>query len=100
MGFMDKAKKFAEQAQQEAKDGTLKQRAKALADQAQAKLDEVQKEFNEGQKPSAPEAGDAVAGAPSPAVSADLPQGAASTGNPRGEGEQPPTMTSGDPLAG
>ena len=50
MGFMDKAKKFAEQAQKEAKDGTLKGRAKAIADQAQAKLDEVQTQFNDGQK--------------------------------------------------
>jgi hypothetical protein len=31
MGFMDKAKKLAEQAQGQAEDGTLEQRAKTLA---------------------------------------------------------------------
>jgi hypothetical protein len=50
MGFMDKAKKLVEQAQQEAKDGTLKARAKGLADQAQHKLDEVQGQFNDRQQ--------------------------------------------------
>jgi hypothetical protein len=46
MGFMDKAKQMAQQVQQEAKDGTLKDRAKQVAEQAQAKLDEVQDQFN------------------------------------------------------
>jgi hypothetical protein len=50
MGFMDKAKKFAQDAQQQAKDGTLKDKAKGLAQQAQQKLDEVQGQFNESQK--------------------------------------------------
>src|SRR3954454_20794585 len=54
MGFMDKAKKFAQETQQQAKDGTLKDRAKAMAEQAQKKLDDVQGQFNEGQRSGAP----------------------------------------------
>jgi hypothetical protein len=77
MGFMDKAKKMAEQAQRQAKDGTLKERAKALADQAQSKLDEAQGKFNDKQQEGAgaPPAGPVVQydahGRPIPAQDAD-----------------------------
>ena len=72
MGFMDKAKKFAEQAQKQAKDGTLKERAKAIADQAQAKLDEVQTQFNEGQQKGPAPAADTAAPA-TPATPGETP---------------------------
>jgi hypothetical protein len=123
MGFMDKAKKFAEQAQQQAKDGTLKERAKALADQAQNKLDEVQGQFNDKQQAAAgapaadpvaaaqpvpPEAVDAVAEAAGEAPATAEPQAPASPPSPpSGEAdavdrshEAPPKLTGGDPLAG
>ena len=48
MGFMDKAKQMAQQVQQEAKDGTLKERGKQMAAQAQQKLDEVQGQMASG----------------------------------------------------
>ena len=129
MGFMDKAKK--------------------LADQAQSKLDEVQKQFNEGQqsgsnpasssgpaveydqhgrpiaKPAdgahtaaTPQQGDALASAPPPAPPADkTPHVAEEPGDSHTQGDpladsspkpsQPPAppsggsgLSSGDPLAG
>jgi hypothetical protein len=114
MGFMDKAKKFAEQAQKEAKDGTLKDRAKGLAEQAQAKLDEVQTQFNEGQKKDAgaPATPPAETPAPDPVATADAaeavqaaaeppaaePSGDASTVDRSHEAA--PKVTGGDPLAG
>jgi hypothetical protein len=93
MGFMDKAKKMAEQ--------------------AQAKLDEVQNEFNSSQSngpaasgpaveydkhgrpltPSAPPASPPVA-APQPPVAAARPQDRNFTDY------TPPKLTSGDPLTG
>ncbi len=45
MGFMDKAKKLAEQAQEKG----LVDKAKQMAEQAQTKLDETQTKFNESQ---------------------------------------------------
>ena len=92
MGFMDKAKKFAEQAQKEAKDGTLKERAKGLADQAQAKLDEVQTQFNESQKnkgwdespeASAPAAAAPAEPAPDPEATAQAAETVAAAAEPR-----------------
>jgi hypothetical protein len=121
MGFMDKAKKMAEQAQQ--------------------KLDDVQKQFNEGQSgpqqpaqgpvvqydshgrpvptadqappaPSAPPAppvqphGDPLgAGAPPPAPESAAPPPPAPPAPPAPEGERsdeyaPPKLSSGDPLTG
>jgi hypothetical protein len=99
MGFMDKAKKMAEQ--------------------AQSKLDEVQKQFNENQGSAqappagpvpeydahgrplpaeeavAPPHGDPVAAAPPPPPPAPPdPQ------NERSDEYAPPTLTSGDPLEG
>lgn len=111
MGFMDKAKQMAEQVQKEAKDGTLKERAKALADQAQQKLDEVQGQINSaaGQAPS--EAGSTVeydehgrsvptespqASDVEPAAPESQPTPSAPKAPPSGNGG----MTSGDPLAG
>jgi hypothetical protein len=89
MGFMDKAKKFAQDAQQQAKDGTLKDRAKAMAEQAQKKLDEVQTQFNEGQRSGGtqapaveydqhgrPIAGEPVPDAPEPAETEAVPEAA------------------------
>jgi hypothetical protein len=46
MGFMDKAKKMAQQAQEKG----YVDKAKQMAEQAQSKLDEAQTKFNEGQK--------------------------------------------------
>ena len=109
MGFMDKAKK--------------------LADQAQTKLDEVQKQFNESQSSGAnPPAGPAVeydkhgrpVGTPSPdpdAPAEKTPHIAPEPGDSHTQGDpladsspkpsQPPTppsggsgLSSGDPLAG
>ena len=105
MGFMDKAKKFA--------------------DQAQAKIDEVQKQFNEGQ--SQPPSGSNPASSSGPAVEYDQhgrpiakPADAAHTtatpqqGDPMSEASAPPppadkaphvaeepgdSHTQGDPLA-
>src|SRR3954466_10896609 len=51
MGFMDKAKQAAQNAQ---KEGGLLDKAKQAAQQAQDKLDETQKKFNEQQASSAP----------------------------------------------
>jgi hypothetical protein len=102
MGFMDKAKKMAEQ--------------------AQTKLDEVQKQFNEsqGSSPSQnapvdydqhgrpvraePGAEPAAAPAPPPAEAATPPHGDPVAPKPD-EGERsdeyaPPKLTGGDPLAG
>ena len=96
MGFMDKAKKLAEQAQE--------------------KLDEVQKQFNEGQQGTS--AGPPVEydqhgrpvraePAPPPAESATPPHGdpVAPAPPPPDEPERkdeyaPPKVTGGDPLAG
>ena len=97
MGFMDKAKK--------------------LAEQAQTKLDEVQKQFNEGQGAAQP--GPAVEydqhgrpirpePAPPPAEAATPPHGdPVAPREPSDEDEdrnrpshEPPKMTGGDPLAG
>jgi uncharacterized membrane protein len=115
MGFMDKAKKFAEQAQQQAKDGTLKERAKALAGQAQGKLDEVQGQFNDkqqagagGARPVPPEAVDAVQAAATEAPASPEPPAAADPPRPpSGEPdtvdrshEAPPKLSGGDPLGG
>ena len=103
MGFMDKAKKMAEQ--------------------AQTKLDEVQKQFNESQGASRPAPGGPVTeydkhGRPvtpegvaeptsappppaPPAPAAEAPPTAAPPEQPDGADEYaPPQMTSGDPLAG
>jgi hypothetical protein len=56
MGFMDKAKQAAQNAQ---KEGGLLDKAKQAAQQAQEKLDETQKNFNKQQADSAaPPAGD------------------------------------------
>jgi hypothetical protein len=106
MGFMDKAKK--------------------LAEQAQTKLDEVQKQFNEGQSGTQP--GPAVEydqhgrpirteppaePAPPPAEAATPPHGDPLADRPaspppapageedeRGKEYEPPKLTGGDPLAG
>jgi hypothetical protein len=95
MGFMDKAKKLAEQAQE--------------------KLDEVQKQFNEGQAGGAQappveydQHGRPVRAepAPPPAESATPPHGDPVAPPPAPEpGErqseyEPPKLTGGDPLAG
>jgi hypothetical protein len=111
MGFMDKAKKMAEQ--------------------AQGKLDEVQKQFNEGQKPAAGEqpvqeydqhgrpVGPGVGGAessstpphgdpvaqPSPPAAPPSPPPAAPTPDPAAPTKEedpyaPPKLSGGDPLAG
>jgi hypothetical protein len=103
MGFMDKAKKMAEQ--------------------AQSKLDEVQKQFNEGQSGSSssqgppveydqhgrpirseapPQAAEAPEPAPPPAEAATPPHGdpvAPADEEPKDE-YAPPKLTGGDPLAG
>jgi hypothetical protein len=100
MGFMDKAKKMAEQ--------------------AQSKLDEVQKQFNESQG-SSPSQGPAVEydqhgrpvrsepaaePAPPPAEAATPPHGDPVAPPPSGDEPErkdeyaPPKMTGGDPLAG
>jgi hypothetical protein len=103
MGFMDKAKKMAEQ--------------------AQSKLDEVQKQFNEGQSSGSPSQAPPVEydqhgrpirseAPPAPAAEPAAPL-AESTTPPHGdpiapkpeEGERsdeyaPPKLTGGDPLAG
>jgi hypothetical protein len=118
MGFMDKAKKIAGQAQQQAKDGTLKERAKALADQAQTKLDEVQGQFNDKQRegatapqpapqPVPAEAVEAVqeAATEAPATEAPAPAAPPNPPSPAAGGvdrshEAPPKLTGGDPLAG
>src|SRR4051794_1666393 len=130
MGFMDKAKKFAQDTQQQAKDGTLKERAKAMAEQAQKKLDEVQGQFNEGQRSGAPASSGPVVdydvhgrpvqpGEQAPAASAP-PAEPAAAAPPPGEppapavpdappealgdvdrsADQAPKVTGGDPLAG
>jgi hypothetical protein len=59
MGFMDKAKQAAQNAQ---KEGGLLDKAKQAAQQAQEKLDETQKNFNKQQSDSAapPAGGPAV----------------------------------------
>jgi hypothetical protein len=96
MGFMDKAKKMAEQ--------------------AQTKLDEVQKQFNEGQaspQSQGPpveydEHGRPVRSepAPPPAESATAPHGDPVAPPPapeqggRNNEYEPPKLTGGDPLAG
>jgi len=124
MGFMDKAKQMAQQVQQEAKDGTLKERAKTMADQAQQKLDQVQGQFNASQSGGPqPDPGQATQydqhGRPVPvpeAESATPPAGdpLAEAAEHAEHAEQPPAapavpkqapsadsgMSSGDPLAG
>jgi hypothetical protein len=107
MGLMDKAKKLAEQAQQQAKDGTLKERAKALADQAQAKLDDVQDQFNERQQPSADAPGSTPAEPVPDEAVAKVREAAEASAPPSptpGEvdrsHEAAPKLTGGDPLAG
>jgi hypothetical protein len=94
MGFMDKAKK--------------------LAEQAQTKLDEVQKQFNESQGSSQPQEAPVeydqhgrpvrAEPAPPPAEAATPPHGdpvapkpAPEEGEPKNEYE-PPKLTGGDPL--
>ncbi len=124
MGFLDKAKQMAQQVQQEAKDGTLKERAKSMAEQAQHKLEEVQENFNAKQQGGAeqtqggPVTGYDEHGRPVPvpeAESATPPAGdplADAAGDhhdspmadvPAAEPKTPPSggsgMTSGDPLA-
>jgi hypothetical protein len=91
MGFMDKARKLAEQAQKEAKDGTLKERAKAMADQAQAKIDEVQTQFNDRQK---------GADVPGPAPETPPAEALAPDADADRSHEAAPKVTGGDPLAG
>ncbi|MEI2702022.1 MAG: hypothetical protein V9E83_13305 [Baekduia sp.] len=111
MGFMDKAKQMAQQVQQEAKDGTLKERAKQMADQAQQKLDDVQGQFNAGQQgggqagagAGAPveydQQGRPVQGAAAPQPMADPdPAPAAAQPEPVAEAESA-TPPAGDPLA-
>jgi hypothetical protein len=111
MGFMDKAKKLAEQAQKEAKDGTLKERAKGLAEQALAKLDEVQTQFNDKQKAGgAPASTPGETAAPSPEATSAAAETVAEAAEPRPTaGDAPdvdrshetaPKVTGGDPLAG
>jgi hypothetical protein len=115
MGFMDKARKLAEQTQQQAKDGTLKERAKALAEQAQQKLDEVQGQFNDRQRAGGappPEAPTAPTPEAPPAPASETPGGPTSepTAPPAGPAgpaadadrthEAAPKVTGGDPLAG
>jgi hypothetical protein len=103
MGFMDKAKKMAEQ--------------------AQAKMDEVQKQFNEGQGSKAPPSGPAVEydkhGRPIQTEAPPAPEPPGATpphGDPVAEEAAPapkppvadpnrtdytpPKLSSGDPLAG
>lgn len=110
MGFMDKAKQMAQQVQQEAKDGTLKQRAKTLADQAQAQLDDLQNkagtsgagtqveapgvDYDQHGRPVAvPE----VESATPPAPAAEAP---AQPAAPKQAPSSDSGMSSGDPLAG
>ena len=57
MGFLDKAKQAAQNAQ---KEGGILDKAKDAAKQAQDKLDEKQKEFNERQAGSTPPPGAAA----------------------------------------
>lgn len=151
MGFLDKAKQAAQNAQ---KDGGLLDKAKQAAQQAQEKLDETQKNFNQkhaGNAPApsgpaveydkhgrpiqqdapataeapvepaatgAPPAQPADAPTPGPAAEEAAPEAptteapappapapappAPAPAAPSGEGDEhePPTMTSGDPLAG
>lgn len=122
MGFLDKAKQMAQQVQQEAKDGTLKERAKTMAEQAQHKLEDVQESFNAKQQRGAEQAPAGAGteydehGRPVPAAgSATPPAGdplTDTTGDdhespvadaPAPEPKTPPSggsgMTSGDPLA-
>jgi hypothetical protein len=93
MGFLDKAKKVAEQ--------------------AQAKLDEAQKQFNESQQGSAADGpvteydkhGRPVGAAPPPPPPAPAPEAAAAAPAPptpptRDDEYAPPKLTSGDPLEG
>jgi len=129
MGFMDKAKKMAEQAAAQ---------GKVLAEQAQTKLDEVQNDFNQKQaasqstgpaveydkhgrpvEPAAPPAPPAPAEAAAPAEGETPPAPAppadpAPSGDPLAAAPVPPAppaappappspgsgLTSGDPLAG
>lgn len=58
MGFLDKAKQAAQNAQ---KEGGILDKAKDAAKQAQEKLDEKQKEFNERQQAGSAPTGDAAA---------------------------------------
>lgn len=120
MGFLDKAKQMAQQVQQEAKDGTLKERAKVMAEQAQQKLDEVQQNFNAKQQADAgQQTGAAVEydqhGRPTPVPEAEsaTPPAGDPLADAAGDHHEPPPpaagpkappsdaagMTSGDPLA-
>jgi len=111
MGFMDKAKKMAEQAAAQ---------GKVLAEQAQTKLDEVQSDFNQKQtahqgggpaveydkhgRPVGESAPPAPPASPSaPAAPPAAPAEAAAPPAPPAEGEVPPVsgagpVPSGDPL--
>lgn len=98
MGFMDKAKKMAEQ--------------------AQSKLDEVQKQFNESEgasqpapsgpmteydkhgRPVAPEGAAEPASASPPPAPAPAPPAPSAAAADREDEYAPPTITSGDPLEG
>jgi hypothetical protein len=115
MGFMDKAKKLAEQAQEKG----LVDKAKQMAEQAQTKLDDAQSKFNEsqgqGQQPSPgpvteydkhgrPVGGTAPAAAPSGPSPAEegIPDAATSEAAPPAEAEAPapPVAPPAAPAAG
>ena len=114
MGFMDKAKKLAEQAQEKG----LVDKAKQMAEQAQAKLDEQQTKFNESQghgqassgpvteydKHGRPVGGAAPASAPSGPSPAEegIPDAATPEAAPPAEAEAPapPVAPPSAPAAG
>lgn len=99
MGFLDKAKQAAQNAQ---KEGGLLDKAKDAAKQAQEKLDEKQKQFNQGQQAGSTPPPSAAPPAEAPAPAAPPPSGGLDAPQDEGEGDdyEPPKMTSGDPLAG
>lgn len=124
MGFLDKAKQMAQQVQQEAKDGTLKERARSMAEQAQQKLDEVQESFNAKQQGGGGQEQGAAAGgydehgrpAPVPESESTTPPAGDPLADAAGDHHESPMadapapapkappssgsgMTSGDPLA-
>jgi hypothetical protein len=97
MGFMDKAKQMAQQVQQEAKDGTLKERASKVAAQAQQKLDEVQSQVAEGGITAVGKKPEQQSESAPQAEPTEAPQQSAPAKTPPDEGSG---LSSGDPLAG
>ena len=91
MGFLDKAKQAAQNAQ---KEGGLMDKAKQAAKQAQEKLDETQKNFNEKQAGNVPAQGPAVEydahGRP---ISSDAPPPAEAPVEPAATGAPPAQPT-------